>query len=48
MDTRVKAAIASTTYNMMRVTANGYNDEADSAELLAPCKRGCLEGTGGA
>lgn len=32
VDTRVKATVASTMYDMSRVTANGYNDSADSAE----------------
>jgi hypothetical protein len=32
IDTRVKATVASTMYDMSRVTANGYNDSADSAE----------------
>ena len=31
IDTRVKATVASTMYDMTRVTANGYNDEEDSA-----------------
>lgn len=31
VDTRIKAAVASTMYDMSRVTANGYFDEADSA-----------------
>lgn len=32
VDTRIKATVASTMYNMTRVTANGYFDSADSAE----------------
>ncbi len=32
VDTRVKATVASTMYDMSRVVANGYNDSADSAE----------------
>ncbi len=32
MDTRIKATVASTMYDMTRVTANGYFDSADSAE----------------
>lgn len=32
IDTRIKATVASTMYDMSRVTANGYNDSADSAE----------------
>lgn len=31
VDTRIKATVASTMYDMSRVTANGYFDEADSA-----------------
>lgn len=31
VDSRIKAAVASTMYDMSRVTANGYFDEADSA-----------------
>ncbi len=31
-DTRVKATVASTMYDMCRVTSNGYNDADDSAE----------------
>ena len=31
IDTRVKATVASTMYDMTRVTANGYNDAEDSA-----------------
>ena len=32
MDTRIKATVASTMYDMTRVTANGYNDAADNEE----------------
>ena len=32
IDTRVKATVASTMYDMTRVIANGYNDENDNAE----------------
>ncbi|MBR6471242.1 MAG: alpha/beta hydrolase [Victivallales bacterium] len=32
IDTRVKATVASTMYDMTRVVANGYNDENDNAE----------------
>lgn len=32
VDTRIKATVASTMYNMTRVTANGYFDSADSAQ----------------
>lgn len=31
-DTRIKATVASTMYDMCRVTANGYNDSADNAD----------------
>jgi len=31
-DPRIKATVASTMYNMSRVTANGYNDAADNAD----------------
>ncbi len=31
-DTRIKATVASTMYDMSRVTANGYNDVADNAD----------------
>lgn len=39
LDTRVKASVASTMYNMSRVNANGYFDEADSAEARNTAKR---------
>ena len=29
LDTRIKATVASTMYDMTRVTANGYNDSVD-------------------
>ena len=32
VDTRIKATVASTMYNMSRVTANGYFDAADNAD----------------
>ena len=32
MDTRIKATVASTMYDMSRVTANGYNDANDNAD----------------
>jgi hypothetical protein len=31
-DTRIKATVASTMYDMSRVTSNGYNDSTDSAD----------------
>lgn len=33
MDTRIKATVSSTMYDMTRVTAKGYFDEADSEEI---------------
>ena len=33
MDTRIKATVASTMYDMSRVNANGYFDAEDSAEV---------------
>lgn len=32
LDPRIKATVASTMYDMTRVTANGYNDDADNKE----------------
>ena len=32
MDTRIKATVASTSYDMTRVTANGYNDVNDNVD----------------
>ena len=39
MDTRVKATVASTLYDMTRVIANGYNDAADSADVRFEMKK---------
>ena len=39
VDTRIKAAVASTMYDMSRVTANGYFDEADSAGACNTMRR---------
>ena len=39
MDTRVKATVASTMYDMTRVIANGYNDAADSADVRFEMKK---------
>ena len=39
MDTRIKATVASTMYDMTRVNANGYFDEADSAEARYAVKQ---------
>ena len=35
MDTRIKATVASTMYDMSRVNANGYFDAEDSAEAVS-------------
>ena len=59
IDTRVKATVASTMYDMTRVTANGYNDAEDSpakrrekreamnAQRIVDFKRGTAERGGG-
>ena len=39
IDTRVKATLVSTMYDMSRVTAKGYFDEADSAEARDKARR---------
>jgi len=39
MDTRIKATITSTMYDMTRVNANGYFDEADSADARYETKK---------
>ena len=39
MDTRIKATVASTMYDMTRVTANGYFDEADNADARFEMKK---------
>lgn len=39
LDTRIKATVASTMYNMSRVNANGYFDEADSADARYETKK---------
>ena len=39
MDTRIKATVASTMYDMTRVNANGYFDEADSADARYEMKK---------
>lgn len=39
MDTRIKAAVASTMYDMCRVTANGYFDQADNADARYEMRR---------
>ena len=59
IDTRVKATVASTMYDMTRVTANGYNDAEDSAakrrekreamntQRIVDFRRGTAERAGG-
>ena len=37
-DTRIKATVASTMYDMCRVTANGYNDSDDNADARYKAK----------
>lgn len=39
LDTRIKATVTSTMYNMSRVNANGYFDEADSADARYETKK---------
>ena len=39
MDTRIKATVASTMYDMTRVTANGYFDSADNADARFEMKK---------
>lgn len=39
LDTRIKATVTSTMYNMSRVNANGYFDEADSADVRYETKK---------
>ena len=43
MDTRIKATVASTMYDMTRVNAKGYFDEADSEEARYETKRALNE-----
>ncbi len=43
MDTRIKATVASTMYDMTRVNANGYFDEADSEEARYKMKKALNE-----
>lgn len=38
-DTRIKATVASTMYDMCRVTANGYNDSADNPDARYEAKK---------
>ena len=39
LDTRIKATVTSTMYDMSRVNANGYFDEADSADARYEAKK---------
>ena len=39
MDTRIKATVASTMYDMTRIAANGYYDEADNADARFETKK---------
>ena len=39
MDTRIKAAVTSTMYDMTRVNAKGYFDAADSADARYETKK---------
>ena len=39
IDTRIKASVASTMYDMCRVTANGYFDQADNADARHETRR---------
>ena len=39
IDTRIKATVASTMYDMTRVIANGYNDENDNADARQELRR---------
>jgi fermentation-respiration switch protein FrsA (DUF1100 family) len=39
IDTRIKATVASTMYDMTRVSANGYFDEADNADARYEAKK---------
>ena len=42
IDTRIKATVASTMYDMSRVTANGYNDSADSADARNEARKALM------
>ena len=39
IDTRIKATVTSTMYNMTRINAKGYFDEGDNADAAILCKR---------
>lgn len=43
LDPRIKATVASTMYDMARVTANGYNDADDSAEKRNAIRKALAE-----
>lgn len=43
IDPRIKAAVASTMYNMSRVTANGYFDQADNEEARYAMRKALSE-----
>jgi hypothetical protein len=43
IDTRIKATVASTMYDMTRVSANGYFDEADNADARYEAKKAMNE-----
>ena len=43
MDTRIKATVASTMYDMTRVSAKGYFDEADNADARFEMKKALNE-----
>ena len=42
IDTRIRATVASTMYDMSRVTANGYNDSADSADARNEARKALM------
>ena len=42
LDTRIKATVASTMYDMTRVNAKGYFDSADSEEAVTRRRRPCV------
>ena len=44
IDTRIKATVASTMYDMSRVTANGYFDAADNADARHETRRQLIAG----
>ena len=42
IDTRIKATVVSTMYDMSRVVANGYNDSADSADARNEARKALM------